>query len=231
MAETSGAKPTRAPRSKSNLVHRAASLRERGTLSLDQQTQRRFLMVVALIVIGGIVLIGSIRSERQYAHPTVFDSWQNAYSVFDCETETWLPPIEAQTGANGIRTRADGIIYIEPLDDSATGSNAELSVFLNNVGAVLTDEELVLPDGTTLSENNLECRDEEVELQVMRWDDVNAEEPIEVRTSDLASTPFLADGQALAIVLAPRGASIPIPPSAALLPDVLPSSLTGSAEG
>ena len=210
------------------LVDRAASLTGGGTGSFSDQATRRFRIAIAVIIVLGIVLIGSIRSSRQYAHPTVFDSWQNAYSVFDCETESWLPPIESMSGSNGIRTRADGIIYIEPTDDSAAGDRARLGVFLDNVSATLTDSELILPDGTTLEEEGMLCRGEEAELQVIRWDSPAAEEPTEVRTTELASTKFEDDRQALAIVLAPRGASIPLPPSAELLPEKLPAAI-GSA--
>jgi hypothetical protein len=202
-------------------VRRAASAASTGSRFRsdgDVRSRRRFLTVVGVVVAAGIAMVSFAWSERQYNHPTVLDSWQNAYAVFDCVAEQWLEPFPSTPDASGIRTRGDGIIYIEPATDAVAGRNATLEVFLNGVGATLTDESLTLPDGTVLAEDGQYCRTEEARLQVMRYD-ADTETASEFRFDDLAGTRFEADRQTLVIALAPIGAKLPLPPSAADLPE------------
>ena len=131
------------------LVRRAAATGSRGgPTDAERQSQRRFLTLVAAVVIAGSAVVGFSWATRQYHHPTVLDSWQNAYAVFDCRSEAWLPPLEPVPTSTGIRSRGDGLIYIEPAEDAYAGDNATLGLFLNEAGARLTDDELTLPDGT-----------------------------------------------------------------------------------
>ncbi len=157
--------------------------------------------------------VGFAWAQRQYDHPTTLDSWQNAYGVYDCTTDSWLSAFDSSTNASGIRSRADGLIYIEPTDESVAGDNARLNVFLGAMGVEMNDATLTLPDGSTLSEAGAVCDGEEAVLQLVRWDGVTSEAPSEVRLDDLANTTFLDDGQVLAIALAPAGSAIDMPPS------------------
>lgn len=214
-------------RRSSNVVERAA--RTASTKAGPDRGTRHFFVLVAAIILAGSTMVGFAWAERQYDHPTLADSWENAYAVFDCRDESWLEPFETLENPNGIRTRGDGVIYIEPSDESATGNNAQLALFLDNVGATLDDSTLVLPDGTTLSESGTFCRGEEAELQVMRWDTPLLEtSPSEVRTDGLAETRFLEDRQAFVIALAPAGSIVPAPPSVANLTPVAPVEIAGS---
>lgn len=205
------------------IVDRAA--RTASTASGPDRGTRHFLVLVAAIILAGSTMVGFARAERQYAHPTLFDSWQNAYGVFDCQTESWFDPLEAVENPNGIRTRGDGVIYIEPTVESATGDKAQLGLFLDNVGASLNDITLTLADGTTLNEQGAMCSGEEAVLQVMRWDSPHVDTaPSEIRTQGLAETRFLDDQQAFVIALAPLGSTIPAPPSISSLTAGNPSS-------
>jgi len=196
----------------------------------EQTSKRKFRSLVAFVVVSGTLLVGFVWDQRQYEHPTTLDSWQNAYAVYDCQAETWLEPFDSAANPDGIRSRGDGIIYIEPASDAVAGDNATLEVFLDSVGAQLTDDQLTLPDGTTLSEQNSTCDDQDAVLQVRRWPE-GAEQPIETRITDLANTNFLANGESLAIVLAPATASIPIPPSSADLPPERTTSVAAGLDG
>ncbi len=201
-----------------DLVRRAA--RSAGqSRTAGRQSSLRFLALVAMIVVAGSTMVGFAWASRQYNHPTLFDSWQSAYGVYSCDTTEWLPPIESDNNPNGIRTRGDGVIYIEPTVDSATGNGARLDVFLDNVGAELNEESLVLPDGTTISEAGTFCSGEEAVLQVQRWSSIADSEPAEIRYDNFDSMPFLNDGEAFVVALAPVGATITLPPSADLLPE------------
>ena len=205
-------------RQPSGAVERLA--RSTGAGSKPDRGSRHFLVLVAMIVLAGSTMVGLARAERQYDHPTLFDSWQNAYGVFDCTSEDWLAPFENLENPNGIRTRGDGVIYIEPTVEEATGNRARLGLFLDNVGVELTDSTLRLPDGTVLDEQDAWCRGEEAVLQVIRWTEPRTDPAaVEIRTENLAQTRFLNDGEAFAIALAPLGANLPTPPSVASLPE------------
>lgn len=207
-------------RNSRELVRRAASTG--GAVdSLQHQSRLRFLGFVASIVAAGTFMVGFAWSARQYDHPTLFDSWENAYGVFDCTAEAWLEPIESTNNPNGIRTRNDGVIYIEPRVEAVTGDGARLDVFLNNVGASMSDTTLTLPGGQVLSEQGAVCDGQEAVLQVQRWRSSSLTEPVEIITADFDNIVFLEDGQAFAIALAPFGANVPAPPSSVLVRSTL----------
>jgi len=192
------------------IVERAA--RAAGNTTKPDRGTKHFIALVLAVILAGSTMVGFAWAERQYDYPTIFDSWENAYGVFDCQSQDWLAPFDSLNNPNGIRSRNDGVIYIEPNDDSVTGSGAQLGVFLSNVGVELTDDTLTLPDGTVLSEQGLSCGGEDVELSISRWDPaVSLETPVEIRTEDLAATRFLADQQAFVLALAPAGTTISTP--------------------
>lgn len=188
------------------------------------------MALVAAVVIAGTGLVGYTWATRQFNHPTVQDSWQNAYGVFDCTVEDWVEPFDSTNNPNGIRSRNDGIIYIEPASKSVSGDQAQLGVFIENVGASLSDDALTFPDGSQLAEEGASCGGEEAVLQVLRWAP-DGIVPTEARTSGLSGTRFLADGESLVVALAPLGATVPLPPSAADLAPVLLPAAVPTAEG
>lgn len=210
-------------RSSESAVEQAA--RAGSTSGRPDRGAGHFLVLVATIVVAGSMAVGYAWAQRQHEYPTLFDSWENAYGVFDCQTESWLEPFDSLHNPNGIRSRADGVIYIEPNDESATGENAQLGLFLDTVGATLDDDTLTLPDGSVISEQGTFCRGEEAVLQVMRWDAPLLDETVtEIRTDDLAASRFVGDQQAFVIALAPLGSTIPPPPSISSLTPAIESS-------
>ena len=173
-----------------------------------------FPMIVAAIILLGLLLVGWARSTRTTEPaPTLQDYWRNAYGVYDCQQEAFLPPFDSDFDPNGIRSRQDGLVHIHPFESSVTGKNAQLHVFLTNMGAQLDDDEMLLPGGESLVAG-VECDGEVAILQVVRWDDaLVGGTPSEIRTEDLDSFRFLDDGQAFTIALAPAGADVQLPPS------------------
>ena len=210
---------TRAEHRRDGVVARAAEAgaRSDGRSTAEVVSQRRFFALVGLVVVAGILMVAFVRNDRQYEHPTVLDSWQNAYGVFDCQSETWLAPFASSSNPDGIRSRGDSIIYIEPASDAVAGDNATLEVFLEAMDVELTDDTLRLPDGTELNEAGTFCDGEEAVLQVRRW---NADgELADIRFTDLAETNFLNDLDTFLIAFAPMNSGIPIPPASADLPE------------
>lgn len=223
---------SRAERRRAEVVARAAAVggdAGAGT-SAEVTSRRKFLSVVASVILIGTLAVGYVWADRQYEHPTVLDSWQNAYAIFDCQTETWLAPFDSRANPDGIRSRGDGIIYIEPATEAAAGDNATLDLFLDAMGAQLSDDRLELPDGIALEEQGTFCDGEEAVLQVRRWAP-GAQTPSEIRFTELAEVNFLADLESLAIVFAPVNAELPIPPTSADLPDPRVASVAAGYEG
>ncbi len=191
-------------------------------------TERRqlgFPALVVAIVIAGLALVAFARESRDaQAQPTLQDHWHSAYSIWDCRTESFLPPFQSQRDPNGIHSHQDSLVHVHPFTASVTGREAQFDVFLENMGASLTDSELTLPGGETLTEG-VECNGEEAILQIVRWDQALTDgQPVEVITEDLADTRFFKDGEGFVIALAPEGADIPAPNSLDQLAAVLGQS-------
>lgn len=180
-------------------------------------TERRqlgFPALVGLVIVLGLALVAFARTTRDaQAAPTLQDHWHSAYGVYDCRTDSFLDIFESERDPDGIHSHQDGIIHIHPFTASVTGREAQMHVFLTNMGASLTDSEMTLPGNETLTEG-VDCGGEEAILQVVRWTDAFAAGgPTEVITENLDETRFLKDGEAFVIALAPEGAEIPLPPS------------------
>jgi hypothetical protein len=178
-----------------------------------------------LIIVLGLALVVFARTTRDaQASPTLQDHWHNAYGVWDCTSDSFLPNFQSESDPDGIHSHQDGLIHIHPFTAGVTGKEAKLEVFLRNMGAQLDDDTLALPGGETLTEG-VECGGEPAVLQVVRFGDVlNSTLVTEVRTEDLADTRFLGDAQGLVIALAPEGAEIPPPNSVEQLAAVLGQS-------
>ncbi len=177
-----------------------------------------FPALIVMIVILGLGLVVLARTTRDtQASPTLQDHWHNAYGVYDCRSETFLPAFQSQLDPTGIGSHADGLVHIHPFTASVTGKKAQLVEFLNAMGATLTDDTLTLPGGETLSEEGTVCGGEPAVLQIVRWDSAVSPgefgDPIDVITEDLSSFRFLANVQSFTIALAPEGATIPLPPT------------------
>lgn len=180
----------------------------------NERKQLGFPALVTTIVILGLGLVVFARASRDaQASPTLQDHWHNAYGVYDCRTDGFLAPFQSEFDPEGIHSHQDGVIHIHPFTASVTGKQATLEVFMDAMGAVITDDTLTLPGGETLTEG-VDCGGQPAVLQIARWTNLaDLSAPTEVVTEDLAGLRFLADAQALTIALAPEGADIPPPES------------------
>lgn len=201
--------------SSSKKVARAAKVG--ATSGPNESRQLGFPALVLVIVVLGFSLVAAARTTRDaQPSPTLQDHWHNAYGVYDCRSESFLAPFQSEFDPQGVHSHKDTTIHIHPFTAAVTGKEAKLKVFLDAMGATLSDETLTLPGGETLEEG-VDCGGEPAVLQVVRWDNaLNPGEPSEVRTEDLDQFRFLANAQALTIALAPAGSEIPLPDVAAL---------------
>ncbi|HEY2814178.1 MAG TPA: hypothetical protein VGJ03_11995 [Acidimicrobiales bacterium] len=187
-------------------------------------------MAAAVLAVGTIACSSSDNSGTPAGPRANHDHWHAAYAISICGIEQpFLTDVQPDT--LGIHTHGDGIIHVHPFVDTVAGDGANLGAFLQQVGAVLADSKLSLPDGTTLEEGHDSCGDQRGQLVVAAWHDASAADdgkaPDEIRTKNLTDL-RLRDGEAITIAFQPSGGAIPGPSDAAarvqLVTDVLPST-------
>ncbi len=171
---------------------------------------------MALVAILGIGLVAVSRTSREaLAAPRIGDHWHEAYEVYDCASDSFLPSFQGEGNPDGIHTHGDGLTHIEPANSSATGANATLGVFLSAVGASVTTQGISAPDFATLSAG-VDCGGQPSVIKVARY----AVDPnvslVKVYDSNFDSIRYDKNRQAFTIArVAPD--QVPPPPDAAHL--------------
>ena len=106
--------------------------------------QRRNLaypaLIVAIIVVGTVlvVLARDTRQATASEAPTTRDHWHEAFGINICGE--FLDPV-TDDGADrlGIHTHQDGLIHVHPFGAGGSGENATMQVFLDQIGAEVSD--------------------------------------------------------------------------------------------
>lgn len=225
--------------SSSKKVQRAA----RAATSSKGTRERRelgFPLALALVVVLGVALVVFARSSRTpAAAPRVGnDHWHSAYAIYDCDR--FLPAFTSAADPDGIHSHQDGVVHIHPWNSSAAGDRADLDVFLEAMGARVTDDEISGP-GIGVLEAGSDCNGEPTVIRVVRFTridldpyDPGADEPIsgladiyeatDTYTDDFGDVRLLGDLEAFTFARVPAGADIPPPPE-----DRLQTALAASA--
>jgi hypothetical protein len=202
--------------SSSKKIARAA--RAGQTTGPNERRELGFPLIVVGIIIAGLVLVAFARTTRDaQASPTLQDHWHSAYTLYDCATGGVLPAFDSQFDPQGIHSHGDSLIHVHPFSASVTGANAQMSVFLEAMGATVEPEAITLPGGETL-EAGVECEGEPTEIVIAIWEDgLNPTgEPDEVVRENFGDIVFEAPEMAYTIARVPVGTNPP-PPG----PDVL----------
>jgi hypothetical protein len=193
---------------------RAAGARQRNLL---------FPGVITLIVLlgGGLIAYAANdrKSQTDIAPVINEDHWHAAFGVYICD-EFQPAPSEFESPI-GIHTHADGVIHIHPFSSGGAGENATLGAFLEGAGIDLSDDELTIGD-ETWSEGDQQCGDEDAELVVAQWKDVqNTDEDPALIRRDFNDIRFRDNGEGYTIAFVPEGTTdIPKPESAAQLAEL-----------
>ncbi|MFT7473460.1 MAG: hypothetical protein ACI81L_000375 [Verrucomicrobiales bacterium] len=184
-----------------------------------EQRSLGFPMAMVGVFIAGIALVSFAWQARdvEALSPSFDDHWHLAYGIYDCREEGFLANLEDPQVANsGIHTHGDGVIHLHPFSSTATGNNAQIERFLEATRAQFDgDTALTFTNRAALTEDGAVCGGEPAVLQIARFapGETTASEVI---TEDLANFRFRADQEGVVIALAPLGAEIPPPPSAAV---------------
>jgi len=202
--------------------------------------------IAAIVIIGALVVFVARGSNETASavSPVVGDHWHAAFGVYVCND--FLPAVaDGPQDVKGIHTHQDGIIHIHPFAGSASGNNAKLQVFADQVGMKLSSDGFTMPDGTEYK-NGYDCNGTPAVVTVSQWN--SADElmkdpntpPDVVYTKDFGSIHFGNDRMAFTIAVVPKGKDIPQPPSAPKLPElgtvdggdaITVPSAAGSVEG
>ena len=203
--------------SSSKKVARAA--RAGGRSAANKQRNLLFPGVIGGIMLVGIALVAFAANDRKSEDdvpPALGDHWHAAIGIDICgEFQANTPEFESDLG---IHTHGDGVIHIHPFSANGAGENATLGAYLEAAGIELTDTSLTIGD-ETWEEGDQKCGDEDAELVVAQWKDVEStdEAPALIRR-DFDDIRFSDDGEGYTIAFVPEGTTdIPKPESAAQL--------------
>jgi hypothetical protein len=200
----------------------ARAARAGGGKRTGQRRNLGFPLIIGAVIVIGVALIAYAATERRaVAEPLTTDHWHAAYNVDICGT---VQPADNDLNGQdllGIHTHGDNVIHIHPFLDSAAGTNATLGKFFETIGMQVTDDKIVLPDGTSFEEGTDTCDDEPGQIVVARWDSADkaaqGEKPSQIYTDDFDNIRFRNDREAYTIAFLPEGADIPAPNSIATL--------------
>ena len=181
--------------------------------------QRRNLaypaLIVAIIVVGTVlvVLARDTRQATASEAPTTRDHWHEAFGINICGE--FLDPV-TDDGADrlGIHTHQDGLIHVHPFGAGGSGENATMQVFLDQIGAEVSDGTLTLNDGTSKKSGD-KCEDEAAELALFVWPPQanDKTEPEKLTGAEIGEARFIEDGGAYVLSFNPDDFTPPLPPS------------------
>ncbi len=225
--------------SSSKKVQRAA--RAAASKGARERREIAFPLALAVVVILGVALVVFARSSRTpAAAPRVGnDHWHSAYAIYDCDR--FLPAFTSAADPDGIHSHQDGVVHIHPWNSSAAGDQADLDVFLEAMGARITDDEISGP-GIGVLEAGSDCNGEPTVIRAVRFTRIDPEaegapridDPAtrlidiytatDTYTDDFGDVRLLGDLEAFTFARVPAGAEIPPPPE-----DRLQTALAASA--
>ena len=185
-----------------------------------------------LVIFGGAVVVASQRDQARVdvgpaddgAAPDaatapvspdhqLSDHWHEAYGFYVCDT--FLRPVEDADRDDllGIHTHGDGVIHIHPFSAAASGPNARLGLFGEQIGGAFLADGWRLPDGDEYRRGSATCGGQPADVVVYRWsvDDPNA--PPDVFTANFGDIVFDADRDAYTFAVVPEGTVPPRPPT------------------
>ena len=144
----------------------ARAARTGGGRTTRGRASATWYIALTVIVVTGVFLVWFSRDQRldnlgsaaTDVAPSTKDHWHMAYGVYVCDK--FLPPATDQKDPKGIHSHADGIIHVHPFGRSAAGKNATLGVFVDAIGAKLSEDSFDWPDEPRHT-NGDKCGDKE----------------------------------------------------------------------
>lgn len=181
--------------------------------------QRRNLaypaLIVAIVVVGTVLVVLARDSRQATASeaPTTRDHWHQAFGINICG-EYQDPPADDGADRLGIHTHQDGLIHVHPFGAGASGDNATMQAFFDQIGAEVTDDSFTLLGGES-KKNGEECDGKKAEVALFVWPPQanDQTEPEKLTGSEITEARFTEDGGAYVLSFNPKGFTPPLPPS------------------
>ena len=172
-------------------------------------------LIVAIVVIG-TALVFVARDSRQATAseaPTTRDHWHQAFGINVCG-QYLDPPADDGPDRLGIHTHQDGLIHVHPFGAGASGENATMQAFFNQIGAEVSGDTMKLADGTEKSDGQ-KCEGKTAELALFVWPPQanDKTDPEKLTGSDINEARFTEDGGVYVLSFNPKGFTPPLPPS------------------
>lgn len=163
-------------------------------------------------VAGRVELGGPPPADTADATPPVMnrDHWFAIFAMYDCTTDSYLPPLMSDVDEVGIHSHQDGLIHVHPWFDVSAGENATLDVFFETMGVEISDGRIVAAgDGIDISATE-SCPDGSVvHLRKWRFDfEVENTKP-QVVSANIGDVRFMNDREVYVLALAPVDAELP----------------------
>lgn len=247
---------------KASSAKKVARLAQRGKAKKVRfQGGSVFPLVIAIVVVLGVVLIGTSRhySKAEAAGPTLGTHWHLAYGIYVCDH--YLEPFQNNKESDPnyqyvqIHSHGDGVMHWHPANEQAinrsTGKAAQFHVFLDLYEVDITDSSLKIAgselnpagDDIDLQEGKGTCdvngKPEKASLRTIVWDRYDKPNDRTVHTSNLGHERVLKDQQVFVLAWVAdsvQNADIPLPKWATDLPtlgsnDTNPTTTVAGASG
>lgn len=202
------------------------------------RTWPAFAAAAAVILIAGLLAVRLLPSNNERVEagfaegeipaaledlpgPTQnVDHWNAIYGVWDCTADggngAWLPAFHSTDDDVGVHSHGDGLISIHPFFEESAGRNATFSHFADAMRFTITDDTIILEDGSVLTEGVM-CSGRPAVLEMYRWQDARAldSDPTispRIITADFGAERFYNNFEVWTLALTPIGTPVPLPP-------------------
>jgi len=218
--------------------------RSGGGSSANKQANWLFPVAIGLIVVLGIGVVVYARAENgggsgntiapraRLSEGEAFDHWHAAFAVNVCGKEL-PPPSDAIEDISGIHTHGDGLVHIHPFTTRASGRNATMKRFFDQIGLEVTNEGFEGPDGKVYKEGETECGGKPGELVLAHWDDARTAAtapPDDVIRNDFSEVRFSENYGAYTLAYEVEGTEDIPPPSSSAEIEALGAADGGTTE-
>ena len=198
---------------------------------------------MAIVIVLGTALIMYSRQSAPSRNtaPTINDHWHVSYGFYKCDgflndlQGTLEEPRTPEYVKYNIHSHDDGVIHWHA-GALATGTRAKLGVFLDSYGVKVSTDGITFPanqnNGESYKTSDLKCKNAEgkmvdAQVQVVVWDQYDNSEVSMKYITDFDNIRIKKDGMAITMAIAAPGAEIPMPKSAANLPELGAADMGG----
>jgi hypothetical protein len=192
------------------------------------------IMAIVIVLGTGLVAYSRQSAPSRNTPPTINDHWHVSYGFYKCDgflndlAGTLEEPVTPEYQKYNIHSHDDGVIHWHA-GALATGTRAKLGLFLDSYGVKVNADGITFPanqnNGESYKTSDLKCKNAEGEMvaaqvQVVVWDQYDNSEVSKKYITDFNNIRIKKDGMAITIAIAAPGAEIPMPKSAANLPEL-----------